>query len=189
MRLQPAPAGPEVDAPVDVVISPMRRRDIRAVLRIEEQVYPRPWSMGLFMSELAYGPSRVYVVARVGATIVGYGGLMLVAEDGHITTLAVAPAWHRHKIGTRLLHTLSVAAIARGAEHLTLEVRVGNEPAQRLYQAFGFAPAGIRKGYYVETNEDALIMWANDIDTDEHARRLAALAVGVPGGTAVEDLG
>lgn len=173
---------------LEVVIGPMRRRHLRGVLRIEQQVYPRPWSMGLFMSELGYGDSRVYVVARIGSTVVGYGGLMLVAEDGHITTLAVDPRWHRHGIGTRLLHTLASAGVERGAQHLTLEVRVGNDAAQGLYRAFGFAPAGVRKGYYVETNEDALIMWANDVDTADYAARLAALAARVPGPTIVEDL-
>jgi ribosomal-protein-alanine N-acetyltransferase len=173
---------------IDVTVGPMRRRHLRGVLRIEQQVYPRPWSIGLFMSELGYGPSRVYVVARVGPTVVGYGGLMLVPDDGHITTLAVDPAWHRHKVGTRLLHTLSAAAAARGARNLTLEVRASNEAAQSLYRAFGFAPAGIRKGYYVETKEDAIVMWANDIDTPEYAARIAALAAAVPGGTVHEEL-
>ena len=130
----------------------------------------------------------MYVVARVGPTVVGYGGLMLVPDDGHITTLAVDPAWHRHKIGTRLLHALSVAAVERGAKNLTLEVRASNDAAQALYRAFGFAPAGIRKGYYVETKEDAIVMWANDVDTAEHAARLARLVAGVPGGTVLEEL-
>ncbi len=173
---------------LEVVVGPMRRRHLRAVLRIEQQVYPRPWSLGLFMSELGYGPSRVYVTARVGSTVVGYGGLMLVVDDGHITTLAVDPRWHRHGIGTRVLHTLAVAGIARGAKNLTLEVRVGNEAAQGLYRGFGFAPAGIRKGYYVESNEDALIMWANDVDTPDYERRLAGLAASIPGSTVLEGL-
>lgn len=176
-------------AELEVVVGPMRRRHLRSVLRIEQQVYPRPWSMGLFMSELSYGPSRVYLVARVGATVVGYGGLMLVTDDGHITTLAVDPRWHRQGIGTRLLLTLARAAIERGAKNLTLEVRVSNEPAQGLYRAFGFAPAGVRKGYYVETNEDALIMWANDVNTADYARRLQALAAGIPGRTIEEGHG
>jgi len=180
-----SPPSPEA---LEVAIGPMRRRHLRAVLRIEGQVHPRPWSMGLFLSELSFGPTRVYVVARVGSSVVGYGGLMLVAEDGHVTTLAVAPEWQRHQIGTRLLHTLATAARERGAVNLTLEVRVGNEPAQGLYRAFGFAPAGIRKGYYVESNEDALIMWANDIDTDDYRARLDALAAGVPGATLLEAL-
>jgi ribosomal-protein-alanine N-acetyltransferase len=173
---------------LEVTIGPMRRRHLRAVLRIEQQVYPRPWSMGLFMSELGIRGSRVYVVARVGTTVVGYGGLMLVADDGHVTTIAVDPAWHRNKLGTRLLHTLASAAIRRGAKNLTLEVRESNRAAQDLYRAFGFAPAGIRKGYYVETKEDAIVMWANDVDTPEYAARLARLAAGVPGLTTHEEL-
>jgi ribosomal-protein-alanine N-acetyltransferase len=173
----------------EVVIGPMRRRHLRGVLRIEHQVYPRPWSIGLFMSELGFGSSRVYLAARIGPTVVGYGGLMLVAEDGHITTLAVEPDWHRHRVGTRLLHTLAQTAIERGAKNLTLEVRVSNEAAQHLYRSFGFAPAGIRKGYYVETNEDALIMWAHDVDTPDYADRLEALAATLPVPTILEDLG
>ena len=175
-------------ADIEVVIGPMRRRHLRAVLRIEQQVYPRPWSLGLFMSELSSGSSRVYATARVGGSVVGYGGLMLVADDGHITTLAVDPRWHRHGIGTRLLATLARAGIDRGAKNLTLEVRVGNDAAQGLYRAFGFAPAGIRKGYYVETNEDALIMWANDVDTPDYQQRLDALAAALRGPTIVEDM-
>lgn len=173
---------------LEVTIAPMRRRHLRSVLRIEQQVYPRPWSLGLFMSELGYRTNRVYVVARVGTTVVGYGGLMLVTDDGHVTTLAIDPAWQRHKLGTRVLHVLATAAIARGAKNLTLEVRASNQGAQALYRAFGFAPAGIRKGYYVETNEDAIIMWANDVDTHDYARRLATLEAGVPGTTIHEEL-
>jgi ribosomal-protein-alanine N-acetyltransferase len=171
-----------------VTIGPMRRRHLRSVIRIEQQVYPRPWSMGLFMSELSYGGSRVYLVARLRNTVVGYGGLMLVPDDGHVTTLAVDPAWHRHGLGTRLLHSLAVAAIDRGAANLTLEVRASNRPAQELYRAFGFAPAGIRKGYYAETNEDAIVMWAHDVNGQAYAERLAALAAAVPGTTVHEEM-
>ncbi len=171
---------------LEVQIVPMRRRHVRAVLRIESQVYPRPWSFGLFVSELALRASRVYLVAKVGGTVVGYGGLMLIAGDGHVTTIAVDPAWHRNKIGTRLLLTLARAAVAKGAVNLTLEVRVSNAPAQAMYRRFGFAPAGIRKGYYSETNEDALIMWANDVSTEAYTARLAELEAGVPGRTVVE---
>jgi ribosomal-protein-alanine N-acetyltransferase len=178
----------EEPAELDVVIGPMRRRHLRAVLRIEQQVYPRPWSLGLFMSELGFRGSRAYVVARVGSTVVGYGGVMLVADDGHVTTIAVEPAWHRRSIGTRVLHALATAAIARGAKNLTLEVRASNRAAQELYRAFGFAPAGVRKGYYVETNEDAIVMWANDVDTAEYAQRLDVLLAAVPGTTTHEEL-
>ncbi len=96
----------------------------------------------------------------------GYAGLLSSGEDGHITTVAVDPACHRHQIGTRLhAHAGPPGLDWRGAKNLTLEVRVSNEGAQAMYRTFGFAPVGVRKGYYVETNEDAIVMWAHDIDT------------------------
>ena len=174
------------DAPLEVHLVPMRRRHLRAVLRIESQVYPRPWSLPLFMSELNLRTSRAYYVARVDGNVVGYAGLMLTGDDGHVTTIAVDPAWHRHKIGTRLLLNLAREARERNARHLTLEVRMSNTGAQALYRKFGFRPAGIRKNYYLETNEDAMVMWADDIDTDDYVSRLAELEAGVPGTTVIE---
>ena len=123
---------------LDVHVVGMRRRHLRGVLRIEAQVAPRPWTSSLFLSELALRSSRAYFVARVGRDIVGYGGLMMTLDDGHVTTLAVDPRWHRHKIGTRLLLALAREAIARGATGLTLEVRLSNLGAQALYRRFGF---------------------------------------------------
>lgn len=184
MSARPIPV--DDPAALQVTIAPMRRRHLRGVLKIEGQVYPRPWSMGLFLGELAMAERRHYVVARVGTSIVGYAGLLLVQEDGHVTTLAVDPAWQRHSIGSRLLLALADAGMARGVEHLTLEVRVGNEPAKELYRRFGFVPAGIRKGYYVETNEDALVMWANDLGRPDMADRRTVLAAGIRGATVIE---
>jgi len=169
-----------------VHVVPMRRRHLRSVLRIEAQVYPRPWSLGLFISELALRTTRAYFVARVDGTVVGYGGLMVNDSDGHITTLAVDPAWRRLKIASRLLVVLSREALRRGATGLTLEVRVGNQAAQGLYRAFGFAPAGVRRNYYAETQEDALVMWADDVDSDGYEQRLQKLEAAIPGQTLVE---
>ena len=171
---------------LDVHVVGMRRRHLRGVMRIETQVAPRPWTTSLFLSELALRSSRAYYVARVGRDVVGYGGLMMTLGDGHITTLAVDPRWHRNKIGTRLLLALAREGIARGATALTLEVRLSNLGAQALYRRFGFEPVGVRKGYYVETKEDALIMWAYHVDTPEYGDRLAACERHVPGSTLVE---
>ena len=170
-----------------VHITPMRRRHVRAVLRIEEQVYPRPWSMSLFLSELALRTTRAYFVARVGRDVVGYAGLMMTAEDGHVTTIAVDPKWHRHKIGTRLLLGLAREALARGAQNLTLEVRLSNKGAQELYRKFGFSPVGVRKNYYQETNEDALVMWVHEVDTPEYANLLERIEAQIPGETHFEE--
>src|SRR5215218_8624238 len=108
-------------AAVEVSIVGMRRRHLRSVLRIEGSVYPRPWSLGLFASELAMRGSRAYRVAKVGSTVVGYAGLMHTAGEGHVTTLAVDPAWHRRQVGTRLLLALAHTAREWGCTGLTLE--------------------------------------------------------------------
>ena len=171
---------------VAVHLVPMRRRHLRSVLRIEGQVYPRPWTLTLFLGELALRGSRHYVVARVDGTVVGYAGLMLSLDEGHVTNIAVDPAWQRHQIGSRLLLNLNRAALARGARHLTLEVRVSNTAAQAMYRQFGFETEGLRKNYYAETKEDALIMWVHHIDSPAHAARLAAIEAGIAGTTVDE---
>ena len=142
--------------PLEVHISPMRRRHLRSVLRIESQVYPTPWTHGLFVSEIALRSTRAYVVARVGREVIGYAGLMMSLGDGHVTTIAVDPDWQRQGVGMRLLLALAREAIARGATALTLEVRLSHRGAQQLYQRFGFTAVGVRKGYYADTGEDAL---------------------------------
>jgi [ribosomal protein S18]-alanine N-acetyltransferase len=172
--------------PLVVHIAAMRRRHLRSVLNIEAQVYPRPWTMSLFLSELGLRATRSYFVAKVGRDVVGYAGLMVSVDEGHITTIAVDPKWHRNQIGSRLLVSVFREALARGLTALTLEVRVSNQGAQAMYRSFGFGAVGIRKGYYAETNEDALVMWARDLGTPESLERLDAAERGIDGDTIVE---
>jgi ribosomal-protein-alanine N-acetyltransferase len=169
--------------PLEVHISPMKRRHLKAVLRIEAQVYPTPWTHGLFVSELALRSTRAYVIAHVGREVIGYAGIMMSLSDGHVTTIAVDPEWHRHGVATRLLVALAREAIARGATALTLEVRLSHKGAQSLYQRFGFEAVGVRKGYYGDTGEDALIMWAHEVDQPAYAELLGRLEHRVPGTT------
>lgn len=168
-------------APGAVELAPMRRRHLRQVMRIEALVYPRPWSSALFMQEMARRTDRVYLVARIDADVVGYGGLMTSGLEAHITTIAVDPDHQRKHIGMRLMLALMDAAIERGGKTVTLEVRKSNHGAQAMYQRFGFQPVGIRRGYYVETGEDAIVMWVDDIDTSEYEQRLDGLRVAVEG--------
>ena len=179
-------ASPEIQ-PLTVHVQSMRRRHVRAVLRIEQQVYPRPWSASLFLSELALRSTRAYYVARVGRELVGYAGLMMTLDEGHVTTIAVEPRWHRNKIAIRLLLVLAREAIARGAVSLTLEVRMSNKGAQDLYRQFGFAPVGVRKNYYQEVNEDALVMWAHEVDQPAYTELLDSIERTIPGDTVVEE--
>jgi ribosomal-protein-alanine N-acetyltransferase len=160
----------------------MKRRHLRGVMDIERQVYPRPWSPNLFLSEMSEDRNRCYLVARLGRDVVGYAGLICYGEEAHITNIAVDPGRHRQKIGTRLLHDLIQNAADMGAEAVSLEVRVSNWGAQRLYGRFGFRPVGVRKNYYQEVNEDALIMWVDEIGASQYQERLRALMLGVPEG-------
>ena len=161
------------------VIEAMRRRHLRSIMTIESQVYPKPWTLSVFHSELdgVRTGQRHYVVARLDGEIVGYGGMLFVADEAHITNIAVDPTRHRRGLGTVLLASLARAAVERGCRSLSLEVRVSNLPAQELYRRFGFAPAGLRKNYY-ENVEDAIVMWRHDIDAPEFAGQLAALEAG-----------
>jgi [ribosomal protein S18]-alanine N-acetyltransferase len=169
------PVAPSERVAGAVRIAPLRRRHLRVVVQIEEECYPRPWSATVFLSEIAQRASRRYTVATLGPLVVGYSGLMVVEDDGHITTVSVDPAWQHRGIGTVLLLDQARAAPALGVRHLTLEVRASNMPAQVLYRRFGFAPVGVRRNYYSETGEDAIVMWAHDIDTAEYARRLEGI--------------
>ena len=171
---------------LDIHLTPMRRRHLRSVVRIEAQVYPRPWSHSLFVSELALRSSRSYVVAKVGREVVGYAGLMMSLTDGHVTTIAVDPAWHRRGIGIRLLLALAREAIERGALAMTLEVRLSNRGAQEMYKRFGFTAVGVRKGYYGDTGEDALVMWAYGVSEPAYRRLLAGIERGLRGTTVVD---
>lgn len=156
-----------------VSIRDMRRSDIPAVAELETEIYPQPWSPRVFFDELSMD-SRQYVVAHDDdGHVVGYGGLLLVEADAHITTIAVAPEARGHRIGTRVMMALVDHALEAGARHLTLEVRITNAAAQGLYTRFGFEPVGRRKNYY--TDEDALVMWATDIDATSYAGRLDAI--------------
>ncbi len=154
---------------VAVKLRPMLAEDIPEVWALEAEIYPEPWSEGVFREELSRD-NRVYLVAEEAGTICGYGGLMLVEDDAHITTLAVSPAARQRGLGTRIMLNLVEAGLAAGARHLTLEVRVSNLPARDLYRRFGFAPVGLRKNYYA--SEDALVMWAIDVNVPEYRERL-----------------
>jgi len=190
MRADLVPGGPADPRPplAAVEVSPMRRRHLRSVIRIEAQAEHRGWSVGLYLAELRREHDRLYVVARSHDRVVGFGGLLLQDEDAHITTLSVDADHRGRRLGTRLMLVLCRHAVACEASNLTLEVRAGNEAAIALYRTFGLAPAGVRKNYYADLGEDALIMWAHDIDSAGHRRRLDAIEASLPDPTRVEGL-
>ncbi|HEY7704760.1 MAG TPA: ribosomal protein S18-alanine N-acetyltransferase [Acidimicrobiia bacterium] len=162
----------------DVTVRVFDDADIDRALEIERATYPTPWTPGIFAEELK-APGRTYIAAKSGEALVGYGGLMVVGEEAHITSLTVDPSRRGGRIGTRLMLELSRRAVAAGATSLTLEVRMSNQRAQSIYHRFGMAPVGVRKRYYQD--EDALIMWVHDIAGEEFAHRLDDIATSLDG--------
>lgn len=159
----------------DLELVRMRRRHLRRVLSIEASVYPRPWSASLFLSELAQRSSRSYLVGRHEGITVAYAGMMFTGGEAHVTNIAVDPDFHGRKIGTHLLVALVNEALARGCDRISLEVRVSNGAAMSMYGKFGFITTGIRKGYYIETNEDAYIMVVEGALSSDYRRRIQGI--------------
>jgi ribosomal-protein-alanine N-acetyltransferase len=138
--------------------------DVAAAVDLEETAGFGTWSEKVFRDELA-AENRIYLVAEDRHQIVGFGGVMVVGAEAHITNLLVGSGHRRQGIASRLLGGLVRGAVDWGAQHLTLEVRTHNEAARALYERLGLAPVGVRKGYYGD--DDALILWAHDIDRPE----------------------
>jgi [ribosomal protein S18]-alanine N-acetyltransferase len=150
--------------PVKLVIEAMRLEDLDQVHAIEVASFSTPWPPNAYRSELMTNRLASYLVARVDGRIVAYGGMWLMVDEAHITTFAVHPVWRRQRIGERLLLAFFDVARDRRARELTLEVRLSNLGARRLYEKYGFRPVGLRPRYYSDNNEDALIMTTEPID-------------------------
>jgi ribosomal-protein-alanine N-acetyltransferase len=157
-----------------VAIEPMRPGDLRVVEEIDHRCFPQPWQPSVYLTELS-NRAATYLIARIVQEIVGYGGAWVVGDEAHLTTLAVDPKYRGRRIGERLLLCLMEEAVIRRASHATLEVRESNCPAQNLYRKYGFRNAAIRKNYYTDTGEDAIVMWADAIRTSVYRQRLYEL--------------
>lgn len=152
----------------EVTIHPMTPADLDEVMAIERLSYLTPWSRDAFASELLQRYT-VYLVARAGQRVVGYAGMHVIWEQAHVTNIAVHPEHRGRGFGERLLRELMRVARRRGVRQMTLEVRASNAPAQGLYRKLGFAtaPGAVRKGYYTDTGEDAIVMWKDPLDETE----------------------
>lgn len=160
--------------PAQLGIEPMRLADLQSVDAIDRRSFPQPWQRSVYEIELQ-NRAATYLVARLGSDIVGYGGAWVIGDEAHLTTLAVDPDYRGRSIGESLLLCLMEEAVIRRASHATLEVREGNCPAQRLYRKYGFRNAAIRKNYYTDTGENAIVMWADAIHTAVYRQRLFEL--------------
>jgi ribosomal-protein-alanine N-acetyltransferase len=137
----------------------MSLNDIDGIMEIETASFKIPWSRNAFISELTTNEFAVYLVAKIEDRVVGYAGMWKILDEGHITNIAVHPDFRGRKIGQGLVETLVSVAKEKNIGKLTLEVRKSNDVAQGLYGKFGFEVLGVRKKYYSDNQEDALIMW------------------------------
>lgn len=172
MKLEPRP---DVDNRKPLVIEPMVDADVKEVLRIEQQSFSTQWPSNAFYQEIHDNKLAHYFVGRVGNRLVAYGGIWVILEDSHVTTIAVHPEFRGRKYGEVMLLRLLDEAIERGASWMTLEVRESNVVAQALYRKYGFTTVSTRKGYYSDNNENALVMWAGNLRSEIYKNRLKAL--------------
>ncbi|EUJ42469.1 ribosomal protein S18-alanine N-acetyltransferase [Paenilisteria rocourtiae] len=133
--------------------------DVKSLLRIENAVFTSPWSEKAFRNEFYTNQYAYYLVAEQNEAVIGYAGVWLILDEGHITNIAVHPDYQGKGYGQALLAKLLDTATEKGVIRLTLEVRVSNMQAQKLYRKFGFKDGAIRKQYYPDNQEDALVMW------------------------------
>lgn len=161
--------------PVVLRITPMALDDLVAVQEIERASFTTPWPAHAYRQEIETNRLAHYLVARVGDALVAYAGIWLMVDEAHVTTFAVHPDWRRRRIGERLLLALLDLAVDRRAREATLEVRLSNLAARRLYEKYGFRPVGIRPRYYSDDGEDALIMTTEDLGSPRMRDRIARL--------------
>ncbi|MCG0276351.1 MAG: ribosomal protein S18-alanine N-acetyltransferase [Thermosediminibacteraceae bacterium] len=144
-----------------VTIELMKLEDLDQVIEIEKLSFTNPWSRNAFFLELTDNHFSTYIVARINEKVVGYAGMWLILDEAHVTNVAVLPEYRGKGIGELLMRSLMRIARENGAKAMTLEVRKSNYVAQNLYSKLGFEPVGIRRGYYTDNREDAVIMWTN----------------------------
>lgn len=171
---------PDAEQPPQLEISEMTIGDIPAVLSIESLSFTSAWPPNAFTNEIRDNKLAHYYVGRLGGKIVAYGGIWVILEDSHVTTIAVHPDMRGRRLGEVLLVHLLDEAIARGASWITLEVRETNDVAQKLYRKYGFTVVSTRRGYYSDNNENALVMWAGNLKGALYGSRLAALKEAMP---------
>ena len=152
----------------EILILPMTKDDVEDVSLIEAEAYGKHhWTKSSFYDEMSNNLAKYYCAKTSTGETVGYAGTWHIIDEGHITTIAVKNEFLRNHIGEALIHRIIEDCYKNGVKYLTLEVRVSNTPAIKLYEKYGFQSLGTRKGYYQDNNEDALIMWTENIFYDK----------------------
>lgn len=137
----------------------MDLKDIEDVLKVEYASFTAPWSRQAFINELTSNRFAVYILIEEAEQVVGYCGVWVIVDEAHITNIAILPEFRGKKLGEALLSKVMEVTTKMGAVKMTLEVRASNHVAQSLYRKLGFKDGAVRRGYYTDNQEDALVMW------------------------------
>lgn len=144
-----------------VTIRRMHMLDIDSVHRVELQSFSTPWSRAALAAEVLDNDLAWYLVMEDSQRIIGYAGMWIIIDEAHVTNIAIAPDRRGNGLGERLVRALMDSARERGAVSMTLEVRQSNAAARQLYGKLGFSAQGVRRNYYADSGEDALVMWCD----------------------------
>jgi len=145
----------------ELILRLLKEEDLLDAVRLEELCFTDPWSCESLRKDILENPNATYLGAFYDGTMIGFGGIWVVMEEAFITTICIDPAFRGNGAGSFLLEVLMDTARSLGAEDMTLEVRVSNIPAQRLYTGHGFTSVGVRKRYYTDNGEDAYVMYCS----------------------------
>lgn len=144
---------------MSIIVRKMEEKDLDRIMEIEKNAFTTPWTRESFLLEITKNQLARYIVAEMENIVVGYGGIWLILDEGHITNIAVDTDYRKMGAGKSLVEGLIDICIEGNIGSMTLEVRESNIDAQSLYKKYGFIEAGIRPRYYSDDNEDAIIMW------------------------------
>jgi ribosomal-protein-alanine N-acetyltransferase len=147
----------------EIQIRRMKVDDVDEVFNVESRSFPTPWARDTFEGEILENDLAYYLVLVVGEQVIGYAGMWLILDEAHVTNIAILPEYRANGLGEKLVAALVEHAKAKGAASMTLEVRVSNLVARHLYDKLGFESCGLRRQYYADTQEDALIMWRHNL--------------------------
>ena len=150
---------------MNVLVSFMEESDLDNILEISALSFAISWSKNSYLQELS-NPIAKYLVAKIDGKVVGFIGTWVVLDEAHITNIAVHPNYRNHGIASKLLEELIAHCKSLGCVAFTLEVRASNKAAKSLYMKYGFENAGVRKGYYEDNKEDAILMWLRENPVD-----------------------
>ncbi|GER71884.1 ribosomal-protein-alanine acetyltransferase [Weizmannia acidilactici] len=145
----------------DIILRKATLEDLDGIYNVELHSFSLPWTREAFYNELVHNHFATYLVLIDQERVVGYCGVWVIVDEAHVTNLAVLPEYRGRKLGEALLRNVMEYARLNNAKTLSLEVRVSNDIARSLYKKLGFREGGIRKGYYTDNYEDAIVMWVN----------------------------